>query len=253
MRQYQILIADDEQIERLVLRTTLERHFSEQCIIYEAKNGKEAVAMAEEKRLDAVILDIEMPGIDGLQAAEEIRKIYSKCSIIFLTAFDDFGYAKKAISVRALDYLLKPFNDSELFAVVEEALRIADDVKLDNANARYKYDSDELEGGRQAVIAEKMKEYIESNYVREISMQDAASFFGYSVAYFCKLFKQTFGKSFITYLADYRVEKAKELLSKTDKNIREVSEAVGYQDANYFAKVFKRVTEKSPSEYKNKE
>ena len=70
-----------------------------------------------------------MPGINGIQAAERIREKDKKCCIIFLTAFDEFAYAKKAITVRALDYLLKPWDEKELMLVLEEAMRMAGEEK----------------------------------------------------------------------------------------------------------------------------
>ena len=72
----------------------------------------------------------------------------------------------------------------------------------------------------------------------------------YSDAYFCKIFKQCFGKGFIVYLSEYRVEKAKELLSDVAINIKNVSQEVGYRDSNYFAKVFKRIVGETPTEYR---
>ena len=74
----------------------------------------------------------------------------------------------------------------------------------------------------------------------------------YSDAYFCKIFKQCFDKSFVMYLSEYRVKKAKELLEDTMVNIKDVSSRVGYRDSNYFAKVFKRMTGNTPSEYRLK-
>lgn len=80
----------------------------------------EALEIYREKKIQIAILDIEMPGINGIEAAEKIRETDRECSIIFLTAFDEFSYAKKAITVRALDYLLKPYDEQELMLVVEE-------------------------------------------------------------------------------------------------------------------------------------
>ena len=73
----------------------------------------------------------------------------------------------------------------------------------------------------------------------------------YSDAYFCKLFKQCFDRSFVTYLTDLRVDKAKELLSDVVVNIKDISTKVGYRDSNYFAKVFKRVVGMTPSDYRS--
>lgn len=248
---YRILIADDELIERTVLCKTLHKNFEGLCEIYQAANGREAIAIFEEKQIQIAILDIEMPGINGLQAAEEIRKRDSSCSIIFLTAFDDFGYAKKAIAVRTLDYLLKPCQDIELIAVVEEAMRLVDQEMV-------KKPAEEVTGGscdesgqlRLSIVAENMKAYIRNNYTNDISLQDAARTMNYSDAYFCKLFKQCFDKNFTTYLTEFRIEKAKKLLEEPSGNVKDIGDAVGYPDSNYFAKVFKRVVGISPSEYR---
>ena len=69
------------------------------------------------------LLDIEMPGVNGLEAAEQIREKDRDCSIIFLTAFDEFSYAKRAISVHALDYLLKPFGFQDFLKAVDKAYK----------------------------------------------------------------------------------------------------------------------------------
>ena len=104
---YRLLIADDEMIERKVLFKTLSQNLKGQCEIFQAENGREALEIYEKEKIQIAILDIEMPGINGIQAAERIREKDKKCCIIFLTAFDEFAYAKKAITVRALDYILK--------------------------------------------------------------------------------------------------------------------------------------------------
>ncbi len=74
----------------------------------------------------------------------------------------------------------------------------------------------------------------------------------YSEAYFCKLFKQCFGKNFTSYLTEYRVDAAKKLLEDPMVNIKEIGRTVGYGDSNYFTKVFRRVTGISPTEYRTR-
>ena len=92
---YRLLIADDEAIERLVLYKTLSRNLEGQCEIFQAENGREALQIYQEKKIQIAILDVEMPGINGIEAAEKIRETDRDCCIIFLTAFDEFNYAKK--------------------------------------------------------------------------------------------------------------------------------------------------------------
>lgn len=123
---YQILVAEDEMIERMALVRRLKKHFGSSIEIREAGNGREAVEQFREKKAQIVILDIAMPGMNGVEAAEEIRRMDRYCSVIFLTAYDDFAYTRRAIIVRALDYLLKPCDENELVAVMEEGMRLAD-------------------------------------------------------------------------------------------------------------------------------
>ena len=263
---YRLLIADDEVIERLVLYKTLHKNLGEQCEIFQAENGREALRIYEEKKIQIAILDVEMPGINGIETAQKIRENDRDCCIIFLTAFDEFNYAKKAITVKALDYLLKPYDEQELITVVEEAMRITDEREERRKGAAVKAEAEapaapeaasepaQTEGETANLRIFKVKEiigqYIQENYMQDISMQDLARRLNYSEAYFCKLFKQCFGKNFTTYLTEYRVAEAKKLLEQPMVNVRDIGTAVGYLDSNYFAKVFKRITGQSPTEYR---
>ncbi len=257
---YRILIADDEPIERMVVTRKINKNFSGQFEIVQAQNGREAVELFEQKRFDIIFMDIEMPGINGLKAAEMIRSTDKKCSIIFLTAFDEFNYARKAISVRALDYLLKPGDENELIAVIEEAVRIADDNR--EYVCQSKKSSQDIpkdikeqpepddESVKLSVVTNMILKYIEEHYREDISLQSIAETMNYSEAYFCKLFKQCFDKSFTVFLTEYRIERAKELLSDVIINIKDVGREVGYRDSNYFTKVFKRMVGVTPTEYR---
>ena len=261
---YQVLIADDEQIERMVLRKTLEKHMGDLCQIYEAANGREALELYREKGIQIAILDIEMPGINGIQAAEEIRRNDPDCCIIFLTAFDEFSYAKRAIRIRAMEYLLKPYQQNELLSVLEEAVRLTEKrLESEQRPAVPEFDispapelsapadSEEEEGyGRIAAVSRRIEEYLSSHYMEDISLQDAAEAMNYSEVYFCRLFKQCFSCNFTSYLTQIRIERAKQLLASPTANIKDIGEAVGYGNPNYFAKVFKRYTGTTPTEYR---
>ena len=132
---YRVLVADDEPIERMIVGRTIKKYFSGQLEVVEAVNGREAAKFFTEKDCKIALLDIEMLGVNGLEAAEQIREEDRDCSIIFLTAFDEFSYAKRAISVHALDYLLKPGTEEELVAVLEEAIRLLEE-KADGSQKR---------------------------------------------------------------------------------------------------------------------
>ena len=273
-----ILVADDEMIERRVLVKRLRTHCGETCGILEAENGRQVLELWEREKPDVLILDIEMPGITGLAAAEMIRKKDRRLPIIFLTAFDEFDYARKAITVHALDYILKPYDQGELFSVVDEALDMAEFARsprdpMKAAEETRKDAEGPEETGKDAEGPEEVRKaagspekeqeapqgqrlvhaYIEAHYMEDLSVQEMSERFSYSEAYFCKRFKQVYGKSFVSYLTEYRIGRAKELLRNESISIRAAGKAVGYPDPNYFAKVFRRVTGKSPSDFRQAE
>jgi len=271
-RMYRVLLVDDEQIERMALAKKIDRYYGDKVDIYHAVNGREAVAMCGEQKNDIVIMDISMPEMNGVMAAKYIRKMDDECSIIFLSAYDDFEYARNAIKVRALDYLLKPCDMNDLLAVMDTALQKLDKENAFNGNSisgkeqnketeicgsnannvrenRPKR-TDNVRNSDEKTTIKYLKEYVENNYIYDISMQEAAEEMGYSDAYFSKLFKQYFNQNFTAYLTEYRIKKAKELLSNTNHSIKDISRMVGYTDSNYFAKIFKRLVGEIPSKYR---
>ncbi len=246
-----ILVADDEPIEKAVVKKILDEAFKGEVETFLACNGREAVEVFEKEHCEVAVLDICMPGKSGIEAAEEIRKNHENSVIVFLTAYDEFGYAQKAIRVRALDYLLKPINEDELLAVMEEGIRLAKDGRAHRfGNYVDIPDKEEQANLRQAAIKKQIAEFIEKNYVNDISLSDAASAMHYSDPHFCKIFKEIFGKSFVLYLTELRIEKSKELLKDITVNVKDISAKVGFRDSNYYAKVFKRAEGMTPSEYR---
>ena len=271
-RMYRVLLVDDEQIERMALAKKIDRYYGDKVDIYHAVNGREAVAMCGEQKNDIVIMDISMPEMNGVMAAKYIRKMDDECSIIFLSAYDEFEYARNAMKVRALDYLLKPCDMNDLLAVMDTALQKLDKENAFNGNSisgkeqnketeicgsnannvrenRPKR-TDNVRNSDEQTTIKYLKEYVENNYIYDISMQEAAEEMGYSDAYFSKLFKQYFNQNFTAYLTEYRIKKAKELLSNTNHSIKDISRMVGYTDSNYFAKIFKRLVGEIPSKYR---
>ncbi len=245
-----ILIADDEPIERTIIERMIQKNFPENVEIVKAINGREAVRLFEEKQCQIALLDIEMPGIDGLDAADMIRKNNKDAVIIFITAFDEFDYAKRAISVHALEYLLKPLSEEELTANLEEAIWITQKNEKKKPVLKAELQGNHHENIKMNAVAENIRDYIANHYKEDISLQDVAGSMNYSDAYFCKIFKQCFDKSFLVYLTEFRVEKAKALLADMSINIKDVSLEVGYRDSNYFARVFKRREGITPTEYR---
>ncbi len=253
---YNLLIVDDEELEKRVLGKIVKDYFKEECTLLFATNGQEAQEEAEYKKLDLVIMAIEMPGINGIEASEKIKRLQPDCSIIFVTADDEFKYTREATHLGAKDYIIKPYTPKEVITAIERALEHTP-VQIEQLDKSFL----EQVGGqlnehersqKLSFVIQDMMDYLKANYYKDISLQDAAKALHYSESYFSKLFKQCFNKNFTAYLIEIRMEAAKQLLSKSMVNIKEIANKVGYSDSNYFTKVFKRSTGMNPSEYREK-
>ena len=113
-----LLIADDEAPARNRMRDLL-NDIEDVAVVAEAKNGKEAIDLALQTKPDLMLLDIRMPVMDGIEAAQHAQKIEPKPHIIFTTAFD--AYAIKAFDLNAIDYLLKPIRLERLQTAINKA------------------------------------------------------------------------------------------------------------------------------------
>lgn len=109
-----VLLVEDEELERVYLKTFFTQQCQEYNVIGEACNGREAIALNKNLRPDVIFMDIKMPGIDGLTASKLIKKENPQTKIIILSAYDDFDYAQKALRLGASDYLVKPVQAEEI-------------------------------------------------------------------------------------------------------------------------------------------
>lgn len=118
-----LLIAEDEALERKALRFLLDKHYSH-CIqiVDEVSNGRDVVERSLLLRPDIILMDINMPILNGLEASNIIKKQCKNTEFIILTAFNYFDYAKKAINIGVSDYLLKPFSNEELFHSLDKVI-----------------------------------------------------------------------------------------------------------------------------------
>ena len=114
-----VVIAEDEAIIRLDLKETLEEEGYE--VVGETGRGDEAVELVKQHQPDLAILDVKMPGMDGLEAASAITAD-KQAAVLILTAFSQRDLIEKARDAGALAYLVKPFQKSELIPAVEVAL-----------------------------------------------------------------------------------------------------------------------------------
>ena len=123
---YRIMIADDEGIVVDSFTYILKEEFGEEVVIETAKTGRSVIELAERFRPDIALMDIRMPGINGIDAIKEIRKRNAGIIFIVISAYDKFGYAQEAMSQGVMDYLNKPVDRLQLIQTVKKAMEQVD-------------------------------------------------------------------------------------------------------------------------------
>ncbi|MGD8311723.1 MAG: LytTR family DNA-binding domain-containing protein [Gammaproteobacteria bacterium] len=116
-----VLVVDDEAPARTRLGRMLQE-LDGYSVCGEAATGHEALAVAEHSQPDVILMDIRMPGMDGLEAAQHLQRLEQPPAIIFTTAYDD--YALRAFETHAVDYLLKPVRQERLIEALRHARRL---------------------------------------------------------------------------------------------------------------------------------
>lgn len=124
-----ILIVDDEGLEQEAMQKLIMKAFPKVQVIGKAGNGREAIQYVLKSSPDLILMDIKMPGIDGLEAIKEIKKINDRIRFIMVTAFNTFAYAQKAIREGVKDYLVKPSKKEEIIQTLSKVLHEIEDEK----------------------------------------------------------------------------------------------------------------------------
>jgi|HigsolmetaAR203D_1030402.scaffolds.fasta_scaffold01278_4 two-component system response regulator YesN len=119
---FTLLIVDDEPSTRNGLAECFDWPSHGISHVYAAQDGEEALALFDDVRPDIVLTDIKMPGMDGIQLAERLRRT-GEVKIIFISGHDDVAYMKSALKVDAIDYILKPINMREFAGVIDKTVR----------------------------------------------------------------------------------------------------------------------------------
>lgn len=258
-----LLIADDEKLEREALAELVQRRFEREVVLEVAENGRKAADTAVLWGADLILMDIEMPGMSGLDAARAVLAQRPSCRVIFVTAYSLFQYAHEAVHLGACDYLLKPVDPDELEASVRRAMRqIETERKLEElAAARPQPEQteteeeaedapEESENSQTALVMAHVRRYLEDNYMFDLSLESVGEILHISPAYLSAQFKKYQKMNFLDCLTELRINAAKELLADPFRSSAEVASMVGYEDASYFARAFKKRTGMTPTQYR---
>lgn len=208
--------------------------------IEEATDAFEALYKMSGFHPDVVITDLNMPEKDGFALIEEAKQAGYCDRFVVLTGYDEFEYARKAIRAKVVEYLLKPINQDEIVAILEE---IAKEMQEQHSETVAEF----------GCHMDKIMDYIEKYYNDPLSLDDLAGYTGLHPNYISSLFHKERGVTFIRYLNMVRIEKAKELLEKEPNTpVNVVGQRVGFESPQHFVKIFKRNVGTTPGAYKEK-
>jgi len=131
---YKIMLADDEGIVIDSVKYIIDKEFGGECVVEYAKTGRKVIELAESFRPDIAVMDIQMPGINGIEAMEEIRRNNKNIIFIVMSAYDKFDYAKEAMKLGAIEYLTKPMEKNKMIAALKHAMSLVLEEKERRSN-----------------------------------------------------------------------------------------------------------------------
>lgn len=247
-----LLVVDDEFIERNILAQILTTHYHGDASVQCVENGRRAVDVANLWTPDVVLMDIEMPGLNGIEASRRILNNHPATKIIFITAYSLFSYAHEAVKIGVTDYILKPVEDQAVILAVEQALR---QLEAQRQLEGFAQEANRMEAGdgteRAAQLIAKVQKYLKQNYMRyDLSLEKVSDLLGVNASYLSVLFKKYTGVNFVTYVTDLKINVAKQLLEDPLRSANEIAGMVGYESASYFTRAFKKRTGMTPTEYR---
>lgn len=248
---YRLLIVDDEPLIRRGIRSLAALSRIGITEVAEAQNGEEAVEKAGSFLPHIVLMDINMPQMDGLTASEKIKEKHPEIFVVILTGYDYFEYAQAAIRAKVDDYILKPVSKSDIEMTLKRIVGLLGERAKEAEKLRLlrmqQEESEEEIPEQNLLISEYLKQKIFSS---DLSLSAMAADIGFNSSYLSGLIKQLYGVPFQDYVHRKRMEKAKLLLLSTSMKNYEVAEAVGIEDVNYFVTKFKKTFGRTPKQYR---
>ncbi len=261
MKTFTLLIVDDESISRKALIAGVNWEKLGIGRVLDVPSAGAAKKVLREEKVDLALIDIEMPGMSGLDLLEWIRKdagLSIPCA--FLTCHASFDYARTAIRLECFDYLLKPAVPAEVEDLVRRMVEsFADDAErrqVEEYGRRYLQEK-ELDGKKYekdppntpALIDEQVR-FIRTHLSERLSLTDLAARAGLNPNYFNKLFKARTGETVNKFIINERMQLAARLLQEGNLKAYAVAELVGYDNYSHFVNMFKKTYGVSPEQWR---
>ena len=256
-----LVIADDEHLIREGL-SSLNWETIDVTVVGTASNGIECWDMVQELKPDVLLTDIHMQGYKGTDIARMIKDGNLPTKVIFLTGYREFEYAREAVELGIVSFVLKPSEPSELFEAVNKAkAQIEQQSLLHHDYSGYSsgiqesqsFSSDLLLPNEQNINNDTVKKlilYLRTHYSEEISLSSASEIVHLCPVYLSRLIKKETGSTFLEILTRIRMDRAGELLRDPNNKIYEIALAVGIKDSKYFSQIFKRSFGMTPMEFR---
>lgn len=238
-----VLVEDDYQI-----RNGLSRFFPWRQIGFELlqsfENGRQALEYIRQNPVDVVLTDIRMPVMDGLTLAETLKKEQHPALVVIISAYRDFEYAHRALTLGIRHYMVKSTKYDELIDVFTLIRKELDAALSQPPPAPV---PQEEEKGDRIIV--RVTQHILSN-MAAASLQTAAEHARLNPVYLSRYFKNKTGTHFVDYLISVKMKRAAELLAVRENKISKISEMVGYSNEKNFSRAFKKYYGVSPNEYR---
>ena len=239
MKKLRVLLVDDEIMIRQGVKQLFDWEAHDCQVVGEAADGMEALSRIDALRPDLVIMDINIPVMNGLKVIQCTRMKYPEIAFVIVSGYDDFSYCREALRLKITDYILKPVNYEEFGACI-------DNLKI--ALFQRQLPKEEAPTEERPIVA--ITRYLQEHLSEDVSLGVLSDEFHLSSQYISQLFKNEIGVNFLTYFTNIRMERAKKLLLSTALSIGEISDQLGFGDYRVFTKVFKKAEGVTPSQYR---
>ena len=280
-----ILIADDEELFREYLKTVVDWRKNGFEIICEAKTGLQALEMARHEHPDVMLIDINMPHLDGLTLIDMLQKEEIDALFVLVTGVGDFEHAQRAIKLQVFDYLLKPFSQEELLHCLAKLRRHIESLRIESTSLKQQkylqqiiFEETDGKECRQSdfyktigwempaclhfvkddppkkaswayLLVQRAINYLCKHYNEDLSIDSIARELFVSQSYLRKVFANELKTPVMHTLLEIRMDRAARMLAEGTWKIASVAEQTGYSDPAYFSRVFHKYFGMTPTAF----
>ncbi|MCA9408922.1 MAG: response regulator [Candidatus Omnitrophica bacterium] len=227
-----VVIDDDQRVHK-----SIEMSFNEYEIVsfYEGKSALEYLSKPNE--INLILLDVMMPGMDGISVLKEIKAKNEQASVIIMTAYGSKEVIVQALRGHADDFIEKPFKMEDLRMKIHNILKNKINYNIFRSN--------------KPLQVERIKRFVARNY-HNVSLQYIADELCLSPKYVSRLFSSNSEAGFRDFKVGIKIEKAKELLENSSMSVTDISIKLGYQNPESFMRIFKRAENITPLQYRRR-